>query len=254
MTLPDRTATLSTGRRVDLPLRCEAEVVGALFSADWRSLRGVVPEALTPVRVGPRTGGVVVAGVSYSQAGDFDPYDELAVIVPVARRTVAGVPRLDGGLGGYVVSLPVTTEDSRRMGREIWGYPKTVAEIDLRRERVGDGGDEWHVDVREGGRDGGGNSDGGDGTPALSLSVRETGRRPTREGTLDSYTVKEDRLWRTPVDVLGPVGLGVGGRNVSLTLESGRLADEVRRLDVRRPLGRFTGRVRAHVQAGSPVE
>ncbi|SEO68457.1 Acetoacetate decarboxylase (ADC) [Halogranum amylolyticum] len=253
MTLPDHTATLSTGRRVDLPLRCEADVVGALFSADQRSLRGAVPEALTPVRVGPRRGVVVVVGVSYSQAGDFDPYDELAVIVPVARRTVAGVPRLDGGLGGYVVSLPVTTEESRRMGREIWGYPKTVADVEIRRESVADGGDEWHVDVREGGRDDDG-CDGGDGTLALSLSVRETGRRPTREGTLDSYTVKEDRLWRTPVDVLGPVGLGLGGKNVSLSLERGRLAEDVRRLDVGRPLGRFTGRVRAHVQAGSAVE
>lgn len=245
MTFPDRTETLSTGRRVDLPLRCEADVAGALFSADWRALRRAVPAGLTPVRVGLRTGGAVVAGVSYSQAGDFDPYDELAVIVPVARRTVAGVPTLDSGLGGYVVALPVTTEASCRMGREIWGYPKTVADVEIRRERSENGEnetDDWCVDVRE------------KGERALSLSVGETRRQSTREVSLDSYTVKEGRLWQTAVDVLGPVGLGVGGRHVSLNLGTGRLAADVRRLGLRRPLGRFTGRIRAHVQAGAPVE
>jgi hypothetical protein len=242
VTFPDRTETLSTGQTVDLPLRCEADVAGALFSADWRALRRVVPDELTPIRVGPRTGSAVVAGVSYSQAGDFDPYDELAVIVPVARRTVAGVPIPDSGLGGYVAALPVTTEASCRMGREIWGYPKTVADVDVRRESRANETDEWRVDVHE------------DGEHTLSLSVRETRRRATREVSLDSYTVKEGRLWRTAVDVLGPVGLGVGGGHVSLDLGTGRLAADVRRLGLRRPLGRFTGRIRAHVRAGSAVK
>lgn len=247
MTFPAATVTLSTGRQVTLPLRCEADVVGALFSADWEALRRAVPRGLTPVRLGPRTGGVVVAGVAYSQAGDFDPYNELAVIVPVARRSVAGVgiPHLDGGLGGYVVALPVTTEDSCRMGREVWGYPKTVADIEMRRDErdsaepreTSDSATDWHVDVYE------------DETRALSLTVRET-RRHSRETTLDSYTRKDGRLWRTPVDVLGPVGLGVGPGRVDLDVGSGALATDLDRLEIHHPLGRFTGRIRAHVQAG----
>jgi hypothetical protein len=241
VTLPDRTATLSTGRRVDLPLRCEADVAGALFSADWHSLREVVPDGLTPVRVGPQTGSAVVAGISYSRAGDFDPYEELAVVVPVARRTVAGVPLLDSGLGGYVVALPVTTAESRLMGREIWGYPKTVADIDIRQSTGADATDGWQVAVSE------------DGERAVSLSVRAANRH-SRDVTLESYTVNDGRLWRTPVDILGPVGLGVGRGRVSLDLGTGPLAVRLRELGLGRPLGRFTGRIRADVHAGTAVE
>ncbi|EJN59182.1 acetoacetate decarboxylase family protein [Halogranum rubrum] len=249
MTFPDHTATLSTGRRVALPFRCQASLAGALFAADWQSLRRAVPDDLTPVRFGARTGGVVVAGVSYSKAGDFDPYDELAVVVPVARRTVGGVPLLDGGLGGYVLALPVTTEESRRMGREIWGYPKTVADVEIRRDAAAStesstqvkASDTWHVELRE------------DGERALTLSVR--GAKPhTRETTLDSYTRHEGRLWRTPVEILGPVGVGVGRGKVSLDVGTGRLASRITRLGVGRPLGRFAGRIHARVQAGSAVD
>lgn len=241
MTFPAHTATLSTGEQVSLPLRCEADVAGALFAADWRSLRRAVPDELTPIRFGARTGGVVVAGISYSKAGDFDPYDELAVIVPVARRTLGGVPLLESGLGGYVVALPVTTEESCRMGREIWGFPKSVADVEVRHEGDSESADTWHVGVRE------------DGEQALTLSVREA-RRHTRETSLDSYTAKDGRLWRTPVDVLGPVGVGVGHGTVSLTLGTGPVASTLDGLTIRRPLGRFTGCIRADVQAGDAVD
>jgi hypothetical protein len=238
VTISDETVRLSTGREVDLPFRCEADVAGALFSADWDALRRAVPDELTPVRLGPRSGGVVVAGLSYSQAGGFEPYDELAVVVPVARHAVAGVPRLDGGVGGYVVALPVTTETSCHLGREIWGFPKTVADVEVRREGVeGDGAAEWHVDVHE------------DGERALSLTVRET-RRHSRDVTLDAYTRKDGQLWRTPVEIVGPAGFGIGLGRVELDVGTGPLAADVRRLGVHRPVGRFTGRLRAQLAVG----
>jgi Acetoacetate decarboxylase (ADC) len=58
---------------------------------------------------------------------DIGPYNEVGLTV------VARVPG-DPAPGIYVVNLPVTTALANRAGREIWGYNKFVAAIDIKRD------------------------------------------------------------------------------------------------------------------------
>lgn len=69
------------------------------------------------------------------------PYNELAVTVMAAPSSARRGGLRDllspyGLAGGFIVHLPVTTPIANAAGREIWGYPKIVAEmpVDFRNE------------------------------------------------------------------------------------------------------------------------
>ncbi|WP_224335226.1 acetoacetate decarboxylase family protein [Haloprofundus halobius] len=241
MTGTDEVTTLSTGHTVSLPLRCEADAAGATFTARWGRLRAAVPEGLTPIRVAPRSGLVTLAGVRYRSVGGFDPYEEFAVIIPVARRTVGGrgVPRLgtSAEVGGYVLALPVTTEASTALGREIWGYPKTVADIS-----VVDSDDGMRVSVGAGG------------TAPTTLAVQDGGTLPlSLDVRTTSYSVSDGVLSRAPIDLLGEVRVGVG--SARLDVGGGAVGATLRELRPGRAVGRFVARrLRAHVHAPVAVD
>jgi hypothetical protein len=55
---------------------------------------------------------------------DIGPYNEVGLTV-LARAPGDPIP------ASYVVNLPVTTERASRVGREIWGYNKFVAAIEV---------------------------------------------------------------------------------------------------------------------------
>ncbi len=85
------------------------------------------------------TGERAVASVSWFDYPDTDigPYRELSVSVmatphpkPLALGLL-GAWRRDPELGAWVVALPVTSELACRGGCELYGLPKTLAEIDI---------------------------------------------------------------------------------------------------------------------------
>jgi hypothetical protein len=125
--------TLSTGQTVTLPLATAATMTGLVLPADSDAVAGLLPDGLEPVRVTPQRGVVTVLAVEYHRIGDgvMPPYDELAVVLAATPRRSQRplVPLLTGEYGGYVHSLPVTTEPARALGEEVWGLPKTVARI-----------------------------------------------------------------------------------------------------------------------------
>lgn len=228
--------TLSTGRRVSLPLDCRAGVVGLTLTADWHRLSRAVPDALTPIRLGPRTGAVTLAGVGYREVAGFEPYDEFAAVVPATRRSVRGIPLPGRGFGGYVHALPVTTAASRTMGREIWGFPKHLAGIDV---DVDPGRGRAVVEIES--------------ELAVELAVTTDWERST-DGNLDSYSVLDGRLCRTRFDLDAAVGVGIGGGGARFTTGPADTTPGLRELGLRsRVLGRFVAPdVRAAVHP--PVE
>jgi hypothetical protein len=69
---------------------------------------------------------VLVYCIEY-RISDIGPYNEVGLTV-VAQAPGDPMP------GIYVVNLPVTTAAANRAGREIWGYNKFVAAIDIKRD------------------------------------------------------------------------------------------------------------------------
>ena len=149
------THALSTGHEVTVPLDTEAEATAVVVTADAGAVAEWLPEGLSPVRLAPGRTTVTLVSVDYRRIGDdaMTPYEEVGVLLP-ATPAAGAVPELGalgreltgstGALGGYVAALPVTTEPARALGVEIWGYPKSVADIaitdrgDRRRTALGD--------------------------------------------------------------------------------------------------------------------
>lgn len=135
----DDIVDLPSGRSVALPARyADWSVAGALFPADKDGLRDMLPEPLVPATVAPGLGVIAVAGIDYQETA-VGPYDEVAVTIPAGER--GGPP----GRAGYIHALPVTTEDARDLGRQVWDYPKELADLTIERsaERVSV---EWYDD------------------------------------------------------------------------------------------------------------
>ena len=237
-------------------------------------LPGVGAVALVGIqyhRVGTGASRSRVEGSSETDPGTtFEPYNEFAAIVPCrlrnhdrnrGKRTRRGletdgrwleaviaepvrwlldrlpVPGLTDDIGGYVAWLPVTTDESVALGREVWGYPKERADI-----TITDGPGVFRTVVRI-----------GSGT-TLQLDVARPllrGER-TRTLSLDSYTIQEGVILRSEVEIRGRVATGTG---LGCTLRGDFDETPLRSLGIwNRPLVGFTGsRLEASLTDGEPV-
>ncbi|SER17557.1 acetoacetate decarboxylase family protein [Natrinema salaciae] len=249
MTTVERTRRrLSTGHEVDLPLELSFTMGGVTVPARRGRLEAILPDALSSLAIAPGIGCVALVGIQYHRVGGgegdatgLEPYDEFAVIVPAVRgsRTTRPLAQLaDGELGGYVHWLPVTTEPSVALGRELWGFPKE--RVDL---TVTDSPDGIRTVV---------GSDRGSETVRLEVARPWLDPR-TRDWTMTSYTMRDGDLLRTTAHVQGAVAIGPGP-SVGTRLE---VASELaRELGLwQRPLARVYGsHVRARLTAGERVE
>ena len=213
------TRRLSTGHEVSVPLSTRASISGVVLSASATAVDSLLPAALTPVRLTPRRSAVVIMSVDYSRIGrgEIDPYNEVAIMfpsVPDTGRIPFGsvLSALAGNSGGHVWQLPVTTEPACALGREIWGYPKSVAEIEI-------GGENGvrRTTLRV------------DGQRVLSLAV-ETPPTGSRELSLSSFMFRDGDLYRTPNTFAGEVGARPLGRRADWSLGEHSWADSLRSL------------------------
>lgn len=225
---------LSTGARVTLPFDCTVSFAGVCCFTRWGAMDDAMPPGLTPVRVGPDRGVLALAGVEYHDVDPLESYREFAVVVPVTRRALSGVPLPGGKVSGYVPVLPVSTEESVALGREVWGFPKEVAPVDFQTatERRG-----WRVELRETDRTG------------VTLSVRR-GKAKQRAWTTAVYTLLDGALHRTRVSLDGPIHVGAGGAR--LDLGSGPTADWLDAVDTGPPVVRFSAH-HATLRLGAPM-
>ncbi|WP_293031689.1 acetoacetate decarboxylase family protein [Natronococcus sp.] len=233
---------LSTGHVVSLPLELACTFGGVVVPARRTRLEEVLPDELSSPGIAPRVGCVALVGIQYHRVGrdpGLEPYDEFAVIVPAVRGSETSRPLaqlLGGEPGGYVHWLPVTTDASVALGRELWGYPKERAPI-----TVTDGPRGLRAVVR--GRDASGDA------IRLEVSRPRTGLS-LRGAELSSFTVRGGDLVRARMQLRGEVSVGppIGAR-LKVAPE---LASELGLW--RRPLGRLYGsRVRARLGRGEPV-
>lgn len=234
--------TLSTGQTVELPLDMEATMVCALFSAPRGRATAMLPRGLEPVPVTPRgNAAVLFMSVEYHHVGvdGLAPYDEFVVIVPASPESPTAVGPLSlppAAVGGYVWDMPVTTEAATALGREVWGFPKSVGSISH-----ADAGSLRETTVRI------------DGEPYVELSVdRPSTRDLPVEG--DNYAIVDGQLRRNRVEADGAVGVRPLTRAVSLTLGEHERADPLRDLDLGgRALARFVLDGPVRIFGGEPV-
>lgn len=127
-------------RTVTMPVEVrKATAFTAMFSVPAHRAQEMI--GYSGLEVLPHLPGRSVVGLVFVRYldGDLGPYDELGVCVLVrrhdsaARRTTLGSLRslVRGDAGVLIHRLPVDGEFTRAAGREIWGFPKSLADFDV---------------------------------------------------------------------------------------------------------------------------
>jgi hypothetical protein len=118
-----------TGIRMDMPVRyLDMAMMGGVFRlAAEDASRLVANELFAPSVAEDGLARCHVTALEYRNIDILYPYNELAVVIP---GKLQGLDR-DRDLF-YYLHLPVTTEDARWPGVEIYGFPKYLAGIDFK--------------------------------------------------------------------------------------------------------------------------
>ncbi len=110
----------------------------AMFYCSQAKARALMPDpSMVPVDMGFERSLVIFTSYRYNRVFGIQPYNEIAISIPVVAGRNFTPPILPlllsdfKGLGFYVLSMPVTTEENNIRGHKLWGLPKVVQEIDL---------------------------------------------------------------------------------------------------------------------------
>jgi hypothetical protein len=212
---------LIQGRTVTMPCivrdACSA-------TATWLVSAGAA-QALLPgpeleiAEVFPGRGLLSISCIDYRD-NDLGDYNEVSIAFFVRRRGDAkGVPfmgaavdMMRGLLPTHIVHLPVNQSFTCEAGRAIWGFPKTVDEIDF--DASGDRARcIWNKD----------------GQNVLKISLPMGGDRKFPEQELCTYSYIDGALHQTPF-VSSAENLGVRMGGVKIALGAHPIADELRSL------------------------
>jgi hypothetical protein len=186
--LPLQRRVLSDGAECFLPIRyfdVQCLVATFLAGADKGSelLAGT---GLKPVLQEDGRAVIDLYCIEYRKT-DIGPYNEVGLTV---RAVAPGDP-----IGAsYVVNLPVTTAFACRAGREIWGYNKFVAAIDVRSE-----GRIFSSVLRDEGHE-----------IIGALEGRRGGSIPAPAADILTFTLHHGRLMKTVIRVLTPYSASSG--------------------------------------------
>jgi hypothetical protein len=124
---------------LELPIQyLDIEAMLSYFPVATPAIAGMLPKAgLQPVQIRP---GVALLGITAAEykKSSIGAYSEVAIVVPCLRQPRFNIPLLPlwfprwfPSLAGYILKMPVSTEFACIAGKEIWGYPKFLADIDF---------------------------------------------------------------------------------------------------------------------------
>jgi Acetoacetate decarboxylase (ADC) len=226
------TAWTVLGRRVRAPVEVRR---AAQWSAQYLVPLDAAQRVVSPTGLeatGPVPGRALMAlAVCRYDDTDLDPYHEVAVSFVVRRHDASPdaspARRLrevaTGAIGVYIHRLPVDSAFSCAAGRDIWGFPKWVASIEIDEPRGSRTGPGTGMSARL--------VDGG--THVLTLSVAAGGRLSLPATAPPTYSFTDGVLRRTTWSTSAE---GTGGRfgGARLTLGDHPMADELRSLGLPR--------------------
>ena len=115
------------GQTVTLPVEVRDASSGTvMYMVDRDAAQAIIPEEFEADEMAPGKTQLCLVIVDYRD-NDLGDYDEVGVIFFVRPK---GQPEAE--VGTYIHWLPVNQDFTRQAGCEIWGFPKTVEEIDFR--------------------------------------------------------------------------------------------------------------------------
>ncbi len=204
---PRVTMTTSEGR-VELPIEYrDATATTAVFAVQPERARPLLHDSgLVPLLFRGRTAAVAISWFDYRDTS-IGPYHELSIAVlahhplDAPRSALLGLLRGGGAVGGHILHLPVTTEIACAGGRELWGYPKFVAEMP-----IGVSGGRMEGALVH------------DGQRVLSMQIPVPGGPGLPMPDLNTLSVLDDRLIRTRIATHCRTRLA-RGNGVELVLE-----------------------------------
>ena len=132
------------GKKVEMPVEVRtASAFMALYSVPSTTAQSIIDyTGLTVLQYRPGRALCGLVFVDYID-GDLGPYNEFGVTYMVRSHTAPPETSVLGDLrslaagtaGALIHELPVDGEFTKAAGREIWGFPKVLAEFDT--EHVG---------------------------------------------------------------------------------------------------------------------
>jgi hypothetical protein len=197
----------------------DIEIMSMTLMAPMEALRAALPSSrLYPYRLTPWHGVVSITTYSYKDC-DIGPYNEVGVSIPVTLDKPAplftGILRRPPAISkGFITQLPVTTEIARKMGFDLAGYPKYLAEIQF--ENEGD----WLTCTWK-----------NDGRLVMSMRGRKRSGQTVPRSLFHPMTYRDGYLLRSELVMSAcEAGISTRGTDVSITLGDHSIADELRAL------------------------
>jgi len=215
------------GREVTMPVAVRDAASGAVtYLVSAAAARKLLPSReLDVVEIFPNQALFSIAMIDYRD-NDLGDYNEVSLAFFVRRKgekPALGIPFLGSvvdyfktSLATWIWKLPVNQSFTCEAGSGIWGFPKTVEQIDFE-----DAGGRRTCRLVM------------DGQHVLTLSVPRGGTRTLAETPMTTYSYIDGALHRTRFDAASTgVGFGLGGAD--LILGSHPIADTLRELGLPR--------------------
>ena len=117
----------------------EATCSIGVFLCDYKKAQAMLPhEKMKPVAMPKGRALVTFSCYEYKRVLGVNPYNEIAMTIPVMINPTVNVPvlpmlmeRCFNNFGYYVFHMPVTSLENQIRGQKIWGLPKVVDEINI---------------------------------------------------------------------------------------------------------------------------
>lgn len=231
------------GQEVRLPVVVrDASSGAATYAVDAAAARRLIPEAFEPALIWPGTALLSLAVIDYRD-NDLGRYHEVSIAFFVrkrgARNTILGTVTdfFRGAVPTYIRHLPVDGAFTREAGETIWGFPKTIQQIDFTRRP-----ERFTCNLVM------------DGQHVLTLSLPAGGARTLPEQHLVTYSMIDGAPHATRFTSQAEgAGFHLGG--AELSLGSHPIADELRSLGLpkRALMTMWMERMQSRFDAASPL-
>jgi hypothetical protein len=220
------------GQTVTMPVEVRDASAGTvIFDVDHAAATSLAPVGFEVIESSPGRAQVAIAVVDYRD-NDLGSYREVGTLLFV--RPVGGGPD-----GNFITHLPVDQSFTCAAGNQIWGFPKSVEQIDVTQT---DTTSRWVLTM--------------DGELVLDLTVPRGGTDEMPQLPMTSYTLLDGRPHATAFSQGGSGNrLVLGGEGVSLTLGTHPVAKELASLGLPSEpvLSTWTERMQATFEEPRPL-